>query len=248
MTSKPKTLAIQILLAFTALALSAVPSAGAAENDVVDGRIPSATLAAVSGPPVNIEPPVLVRGLPFVAGSTVEVHTGKWEGDPLTLVVQWLRCSNREDGVGTSCTPITKAAAPPDSLRYFVRASDLSASIAVEVTATNAFGSTSVRTPLSAPVVAPTAELATHPPRRTSNKHASFVFFSNARNYKIEDEEVGIRFKCKLDQEPFARCHSPFEANLKPGRHVFEVMAVGPGRARDESGDKFRWRILRGRE
>jgi hypothetical protein len=248
MTSQPKTLAIQILLALTALTLSAVPSAGAAENDIVAGQIPSVALGAVSGPPVNIEPPVLARGLPFVAGSTVEVHTGKWEGDPLTLVIQWLRCSTKEDGGETSCIPITKAVPPPDSLLYFVTPSELSAQIAVEVTATNAFDSTSVRTPLSSPVVAPTAELATHPPRRTSNKHASFVFSSNARNYKLEDEEVGIRFKCKLDQKPFARCRSPFEANLKPGRHVFEVKAVGPGRARDEGGDRFSWRILRGRD
>jgi hypothetical protein len=115
----------------------------------------------------------------------------------------------------------------------------------VEVTATNPFGSATVRSPLSAYVVAPTAELTTHPPKRTANTHATFDFESDARAYKAE--EIGVSFKCKLDRKPFVRCGSPFEANLKPGRHEFKVRAVGPEWVRDRVGDEFRWRVLRRR-
>jgi hypothetical protein len=55
--------------------------------------------------------------------------------------------------------------------------------------------------------------------KRTANTHARFDFLADVRDYKVEyDGEVGITFKCKLDQKPLVRCRSPFEADLKPGR------------------------------
>jgi hypothetical protein len=244
MNSSLKTLAIQMLLVLAASGVAAVPLAAAAEDEVVGDRAPlAAALASVSGPPVNLKPPLLplLPGGQFVAGSTLSMTTGEWEGNPSAFTIQWLRCPNRLMGETDSCAPITGAPTSPYFI-YALAGADVSKRVAVEVTATNAFGSTTARSAPSAPVVAPTAELATHPAKRTANTHASFSFESDAVAYKEEDG-VGVSFKCKLDRKPFARCYSPFEADLKPGRHVFKVRAVGPGRARDMVGDEFHWRI-----
>jgi hypothetical protein len=142
-------------------------------------------------------------------------------------------------GEADSCVPIVGATSP-----FFGRvgAADLSTRLAVEVTATNAFGPTTVLSPLSEYVAAPTAELSRHPRKKTANTHAEFSFESNAIAFK---DATGVGFKCKLDQKPFRWCESPFKADLKPGSHVFLVRAVGPESVRDKVGEEFRWRILR---
>ena len=131
------------------------------------------------------------------------------------------------------CDPIPGATSP----RYSLTASDLYSFMEVEVTATNASGSASAHSPLNAFVVAPDAMLKTHPHKKTMSTHARFSFTANAPK---------ATFECKLDQGQFKPCRSPFQANLRPGSHVFRVRAVGPGGARTNPAAirAFHWQIL----
>jgi fibronectin-binding autotransporter adhesin len=49
-------------------------------------------------------------------------------------------------------------------------------------------------------------------------------------SFKFSSPNVaGATFQCKLDKGPFAACASPKTYKLKPGKHRFQVRAVGPG-------------------
>ena len=236
MNSRLKTLAIHVLLALTAFGVSAVPSAAAAEFGIVNGQAPSvAALASAEGAPVNIAPPVLSGSA--IAGETLTASNGEWQGDPSAFSYQWLHCSNRGiRGTPFSCGPVIAANSP----QYPVTELDLTAQIAVDVTATNAFGSTTARSGLTAealpyPRMHPHATLKTHPPKRTTKTNATFTFVGDAGT---------VSFICSVDEKPYRRCSSPFRVNLKPGRHVFEVRAVGSGGDREGISSSYQWRIL----
>src|SRR5262245_40759221 len=149
MTPNLKRSTLQMLFALATFGLWVTPSASA------------------DGPPVNIAPPQL-SGSP-IAGETLTASNGEWQGNPSSFSYQWLHCSKRGiRGTPLTCSPITA----PNSPQYALTELDLSAQIAVEVTATNAFGSSTARSALTAEVLPyprthPHAKLKTHPPKRT---------------------------------------------------------------------------------
>ena len=87
---------------------------------------------------------------------------------------------------------------------------------------------------------APTAvavrpKLRRHPSRRTTARTARFAFGATP----------GTKFRCRLDGEEFAPCHSPRTYNhLKPGSHAFRVYAVDASGSRAGAATKFAWRVL----
>ncbi len=76
--------------------------------------------------------------------------------------------------------------------------------------------------PLTEPV--PDTKLGSHPKAVVKTKKAkasvSFKFSSNV---------AGATFQCKLDKGAFAACKAPKAYKVKPGKHKFQVRAVGPG-------------------
>lgn len=64
--------------------------------------------------------------------------------------------------------------------------------------------------------------------------------------FRFGSTEAGSRFRCKLDQRPFAGCRSPRTyRNLTPGSHVFKVTAVNPNGKPDLSPAVTRFQIPR---
>ncbi|MGC1851706.1 MAG: hypothetical protein WA687_04620 [Solirubrobacterales bacterium] len=62
---------------------------------------------------------------------------------------------------------------------------------------------------------------------KSGKRRATFAFGSN---------ETGVKYRCKLDKRPFDNCRSPKTyRNLKPGRHVFKVVAMDPSGNADPS-------------
>jgi hypothetical protein len=65
----------------------------------------------------------------------------------------------------------------------------------------------------------PVARIVKHPPRRSKRRRAKFAFRSSV---------AGSSFRCKVDSRRYRPCTSPVSYKLKPGHHVFRVIAVGP--------------------
>ena len=112
----------------------------------------SATLASapsaatLPAPPVNTTPPPAPTGT-GVDGGTLTAAPGTWTGDgTITYTYQWQRC----DADGTDCADIDDAT----DETYSPVPADVGHAVVVEVTATNAGGST---TEASAPTAAPIA-------------------------------------------------------------------------------------------
>jgi hypothetical protein len=95
-----------------------------------DGTV-SAPTAAV-GSATSTSPPT-VAGT-FEDGQTLTADPGTWSGDPTSFAYQWQRCPD-----GGTCSDITGAT----SATYATVDDDVSAELQVDVTATNAYGSTS---------------------------------------------------------------------------------------------------------
>jgi glucose/arabinose dehydrogenase len=83
----------------------------------------------------------------------------------------------------------------------------------------------------------PRPVLSLHPPRRTVRSAARFEFAS---------PQPGAGYGCKLDDGPLVPCRSPRAyRKLKPGEHVFRVLAEAPGDSVEYSAATvFRWRVL----
>lgn len=114
---------------------------GTSEQDARAGRVlsvsrPKASVAIAStAAPVNTQAPKLsVEGAE--EGQSVSVEDGIWSNSPLGYSYQWEDCSG-------ACTPIAGATNPT----YTVRPSDEGRELRVQVTATNAGGSTSASSP-----------------------------------------------------------------------------------------------------
>ncbi|HZP73201.1 MAG TPA: hypothetical protein VFA97_07465 [Gaiellaceae bacterium] len=91
-------------------------------------------------------------GVPSVSGTAQEGQTltatsGTWGGTPTSYAYQWQNC----DPTGTTCNPIANATAST----YIVQPTDANLTIRVQVTATNAFGSTVETSAVTAAVAAP---------------------------------------------------------------------------------------------
>jgi len=81
----------------------------------------------------------------------------------------------------------------------------------------------------------PRTTLKTKPKMRTAAREATFTFVSN---------QAGSRFECKLDENRFKLCHSPFKLRkLKRGRHVLRVRAVNPQGLVDPTPAVFEWKV-----
>jgi lysophospholipase L1-like esterase len=64
--------------------------------------------------------------------------------------------------------------------------------------------------------------------------------------FRFRSDQVGSDFRCRLDRKKFRPCSSPkYFRKLKPGRHVFRVVAESPAGLRDRSAATFGFRIAR---
>lgn len=81
----------------------------------------------------------------------------------------------------------------------------------------------------------PQTRLLSHPAKKTGKKTAKFVFSTNE----------SASFRCKLDHGAFKLCTSPdlYKA-LKPGAHVFKVVATDAGGNVDPSPATVTWRVI----
>jgi hypothetical protein len=107
-------------------------------------------------------------------------------------------------------------------------------------TYTAVYSSSQQPPPPPPPNVAPHTKLRKHPGKKTRMRTARFSFSSN---------EPGSRFRCKLDRRRFRSCRSPaVYRRLKPGGHVFRVVAVDSSGAADPTPATFRWKVKRKRK
>jgi hypothetical protein len=84
---------------------------------------------------------------------------------------------------------------------------------------------------------APNTSIGKKPAKRTRKRKARFTFSAT---------QARAHFECKLDRRPFRRCASPLKFRVRPGRHRFQVRAVGANGKPDPTPASFRWRVLRG--
>jgi uncharacterized repeat protein (TIGR01451 family) len=99
----------------------------------------SASVSTVTGaPPSPSQIPAIHGDTPPVKGDTLTATPGTWVGSGLTFSYEWVRCAPN-DSDGSECSPIDGATGST----YLVSAADVGHSIAVAVTASNAFGSDS---------------------------------------------------------------------------------------------------------
>jgi hypothetical protein len=84
---------------------------------------------------------------------------------------------------------------------------------------------------------APQTTLLRHPPKRGSDRTATFRFRA---------DEAGAKFECKLDGKAYRGCRSPFTTKrLSLGSHVFRVRARDPEGHRDPTPAIFRFKLVR---
>jgi hypothetical protein len=102
--------------------------------------VSAATTPVLSGPPVNVEPPVLSTSP--VAGAPLLAPNGSWtSATPPQYTYQWQRC----DPTGASCADIAGAT----FVSYAPTMDDVGSTLRVVVTASNIGGSTSAVSPVS---------------------------------------------------------------------------------------------------
>jgi hypothetical protein len=112
---------------------------------------------AVTAPPANLEPPI-VSGAATV-GQTLSSTAGTWVGQPTGYARAWERCLNG------NCVAISGATGP----NYTLTSGDAGATLRHAVTATNAAGSTTVRS-------APTATVQAAPQPTATGRTYSWGF------------------------------------------------------------------------
>ena len=78
--------------------------------------------------------------------------------------------------------------------------------------------------------------VSSHPKAVSSSRTARFAFSVNG---------AGASFRCRLDHGRYRPCRSPqIYRGLGPGRHVFVIVAIGPGGTVDGTPLKFSWKVL----
>jgi hypothetical protein len=110
-------------------------------------------------------------GLPEINGTaqqgqTLSVTPGSWSPTPSAFAYRWLRC----DATGVGCAPIAGAT----SQTYAVLPADAYHQLAVEVTAGDASGSTTTRSPMSG-VIADSRGNTSAPPSPPAPANATFI-------------------------------------------------------------------------
>lgn len=111
---------------------------------------------AAAAPPSNTTPPT-ITGTPTV-GQTLTAENGTWSNSPTSFAYQWLRCN----GGGNACVGVANGT----QKTYTLVGADAGRTIRVQVTATNADGSTSARSAQTAAVAERTGSPAA--PKNTS--------------------------------------------------------------------------------
>jgi Polysaccharide lyase len=107
---------------------------------------PTAPVVASATAPGVLSAPTIVGVA--VAGQLLTATTGSWSGTPTSYAYQWRRC----DLLGANCSPIAGAT----SGTYLLAALDVSSTLQVVVTASNAAGSTTAASAVTSPVQAAT--------------------------------------------------------------------------------------------
>lgn len=118
--------------ALPTLALAGLLAAGLAAVAAIGYAPGTATAAQAQYAPQNTAPPT-ITGTPQ-QGQTLTATTGTWNGSPTSFAYQWWRCNAQ----GAACAAIPGATAQT----YVVQSADVGATLRVNVTATNASGST----------------------------------------------------------------------------------------------------------
>ena len=102
-------------------------------GDVTATSDPTAAIATASGKPASSSPPVISGDA--TVGSTLSTTTGAWAGDqPITYSYQWQRCDSSGNACANEASGGTKST-------YQVVKNDAGQTIRVQVTGTNARGS-----------------------------------------------------------------------------------------------------------
>lgn len=86
----------------------------------------------------------------------------------------------------------------------------------------------------------PTTRLRRHPP--------ALLFASQPRRrvtFAFSASEPGVRFRCRMDRQPYRPCRSPRAYLVPPGRHSFRVFAIDAAGNRDTSAALFRFSLQR---
>lgn len=85
-------------------------------------------------------------------------------------------------------------------------------------------GGGTITPPPTATQPVPETKLVTKPKAVVKTKKAK----ASVR-FSFSSDVAGATFQCKLDKAAFAACKSPKSYKVKPGKHKFQVRAVGPG-------------------
>jgi Ca2+-binding RTX toxin-like protein len=75
---------------------------------------------------------------------------------------------------------------------------------------------------------------------------AALLFASGPRRrvaFAFRSSEPGVRFRCRIDRQPFRPCRSPRVYRVAPGRHTFRVFAIDAAGNRDRSPAVVRFRV-----
>ena len=122
--------------------------AGVALNAVVALFLVGAASGAPQAPPVNVDPPTITGSARV--GEVLTAQNGNWTGNPTDFRYRWLRCN----ASGRSCVLLAA-----DGRTYRVGQADVGQTLRVRVTAVNADGATSARSPQTDVVVPNTPPL-----------------------------------------------------------------------------------------
>jgi hypothetical protein len=117
--------------------------------------VAAAVTASSQAVPVNVEPPT-ITGTPRV-GEVLTAQNGTWQNSPTTFEYRWLRCN----AGGNNCDLLAA-----DGRTYRVSQEDVGSTLRVRVTASNADGSSAIRSEQTA-VVGSTAAPLTNTGRPT---------------------------------------------------------------------------------
>ncbi|MBB4663224.1 Calx-beta domain-containing protein [Conexibacter arvalis] len=195
-------------------------SEGASQNLVAPG---TQTVTLPFATPAGPAPSVAGRAR---AGETLIATAGPWSPDADAVAWQWERCD-----AGSGCAPIDGATAATVTLG----ADDVGRRLRATATATNAAGTTTLR---SAPteIVRPalSAPSLSGPPATTRARTATFTFAG----------EADATFDCRLDDGAWSACVSPRTyAGLDVGPHVLSVRQRAADGALSPTAE-HRWEVL----
>lgn len=139
-----------------------------------------------------------------------------------------LRCS-RDGGGFTACaSPLSVGPLGNGSHSLRVRGSDLAGN-PMDLTPAQ-------RSWTIADFDPPETTITRKPRKRTKQKRPEFEFVS---------DEIGARFECRYDREPWSGCNPPKRKKVKVGRHTFRVRAIDVGGNVDPRPPKERFKRKR---